>query len=119
MDLQLADKVYVVTGGSRGLGLATARALVADGARVVVSARREATLQQAVARLGPDRATAVAAAPLPATEQPSPFSFNGIIRDGQEPVELTAGSTAVFPLGWRGEWDVTQTLRKVFTIYRP
>ena len=39
--------------------------------------------------------------------------------DGQEPVELTAGSTAVFPLGWRGEWDVRQTLRKVFTIYRP
>ena len=39
--------------------------------------------------------------------------------DGQEPVELAAGSTAVFPLGWRGEWDVTQTLRKVFTIYRP
>jgi hypothetical protein len=40
-------------------------------------------------------------------------------QDGQEPVELTAGSTAVFPLGWQGEWDVTQTLRKVFTIYRP
>jgi uncharacterized cupin superfamily protein len=39
--------------------------------------------------------------------------------DGQEPVELVAGSTAVFPLGWRGQWDVTQTLRKVFTIYRP
>lgn len=39
--------------------------------------------------------------------------------DGQEPVEVTAGSTAVFPLGWRGEWEVTQTLRKVYTIYRP
>lgn len=39
--------------------------------------------------------------------------------DGQEAVELTAGSSALFPLGWRGEWDVTQTLRKVFTIYRP
>ena len=39
--------------------------------------------------------------------------------DGHEPVELTAGSTAVFPLGWRGEWDVRQTLRKVFVIYRP
>jgi hypothetical protein len=39
--------------------------------------------------------------------------------DGEEPVELTAGSTALFPLGWRGEWDVTQTLRKVFAIYRP
>ena len=39
--------------------------------------------------------------------------------DGQAPVELTAGSTALFPLGWRGEWDVTEQLRKVFAIYRP
>jgi 3-oxoacyl-[acyl-carrier protein] reductase len=39
MDLGLADRVYVVTGGTRGLGRATAAALVADGARVVVSSR--------------------------------------------------------------------------------
>ena len=39
--------------------------------------------------------------------------------DGQEPVELAAGSTAVFPVGWHGEWNVTETLRKIFTIYRP
>ncbi|MCR8670854.1 branched-chain amino acid ABC transporter permease [Agrococcus sp. HG114] len=32
-------------------------------------------------------ATAVAAAPLPLTEQPSPYNFNGIIRDGQTPIE--------------------------------
>ena len=36
MDLGLTDHVYVVTGGSKGLGRATADALVADGARVVV-----------------------------------------------------------------------------------
>ena len=39
MDLGLTDKVYVVTGGTRGLGLATAQALVAEGARVVVAGR--------------------------------------------------------------------------------
>ena len=44
MDLGLRDRVYVVTGGSRGLGLAGARALVADGARVVLCARDEDTL---------------------------------------------------------------------------
>ena len=47
MDLGLQDRVYVVTGASRGLGLATATALVADGARVLMCARDEAALQAA------------------------------------------------------------------------
>jgi len=61
MDLGLADRVYVLTGASRGLGRATAEVLVAEGARVVVSARREESLEEAVASLGRDRATAVVA----------------------------------------------------------
>lgn len=52
MDLGLAAKVYVVTGGSRGLGRATAEALVADGARVVISSRSADSVQAAVAELG-------------------------------------------------------------------
>lgn len=52
MDLGLADKVFLVTGGSRGLGLATAAALAAEGARVVLSARDEAALAEAAAGLG-------------------------------------------------------------------
>ena len=43
--------MYLVTGGSRGLGFAAAQALVADGARVVLSAPHEATASSAVARL--------------------------------------------------------------------
>jgi 3-oxoacyl-[acyl-carrier protein] reductase len=39
MDLGLTGKVFVVTGGSRRLGLATATVLVAEGARVVLAAR--------------------------------------------------------------------------------
>jgi len=52
MDLGLSDRVFVVTGGSRGLGLASAEALVAEGARVVVVARDQRGLDEAVARLG-------------------------------------------------------------------
>lgn len=52
MDLQLAGRVYVVTGGSRGLGFATAAALVGDGAKVVLSARDEERVAGAVRRLG-------------------------------------------------------------------
>jgi 3-oxoacyl-[acyl-carrier protein] reductase len=61
MDLQLGGKTYIVTGGSRGLGFAAARALVDDGARVVLSARHEATLRPAVEQLGEENATAVVA----------------------------------------------------------
>jgi 3-oxoacyl-[acyl-carrier protein] reductase len=51
MDLGLRDRVYLVTGGSRGLGFAAAEALIADGARVVLSAPHEATVSAAAARL--------------------------------------------------------------------
>lgn len=51
MDLELAGKVAIVTGSSRGLGLAGARALVAEGARVTVCARGGDALQAAEARL--------------------------------------------------------------------
>ncbi|MER5886339.1 SDR family oxidoreductase [Streptomyces sp. NPDC001941] len=54
MDLGLKDRVYVVTGGSRGLGFASARALVADGAKVVLVARDEKNVADAAAELGPD-----------------------------------------------------------------
>jgi 3-oxoacyl-[acyl-carrier protein] reductase len=39
MDLQLTDKVAIVTGSSRGLGLASARSLIAEGCRVCICAR--------------------------------------------------------------------------------
>jgi 3-oxoacyl-[acyl-carrier protein] reductase len=52
MDLGLSGRVYVVTGASRGLGLATARVLVDEGARVVMVARGEADLTTAVTELG-------------------------------------------------------------------
>ncbi|MEU7643740.1 MULTISPECIES: SDR family oxidoreductase [Streptomyces] len=56
MDLGLKDRVYVVTGATRGLGNATARQLVADGAKVVVTGRDEKTVAEAAAGLGPNAA---------------------------------------------------------------
>ncbi|CAM5580952.1 SDR family oxidoreductase [Streptomyces pilosus] len=54
MDLGLKDRVYVVTGATRGLGNASARELVADGARVVVTGREEQSAAEAAAALGPN-----------------------------------------------------------------
>ncbi|GIF60242.1 SDR family oxidoreductase [Asanoa iriomotensis] len=52
MDLGLADRVYVLTGATRGLGFATARYLVDEGARVIVSSRHQEHVDAAVAELG-------------------------------------------------------------------
>src|SRR5688572_15030838 len=51
MDLQLAGKVAVVTGGSRGLGLAAARSLAGEGCHVAICARGADTLEQAAREL--------------------------------------------------------------------
>lgn len=54
-------KVAIVTGASRGIGLAAARRIVAEGGRVVVTARGAEALEEAVTSLGgPGRAVAVA-----------------------------------------------------------
>ena len=51
MDLRLTGKVAIITGGSRGLGLASARALVAEGCHVVICARGAERLRQAADEL--------------------------------------------------------------------
>ena len=45
-------KVAVITGGNSGIGLATAKTLAAEGAKVVLFGRNQETLDQAVAEVG-------------------------------------------------------------------
>ena len=65
MNLELADKVAIVTGSSRGLGLAAARALAAEGSFVTLTARGVEALERAADELrasaGRDRVIAVPA----------------------------------------------------------
>ncbi|MFI5885971.1 SDR family oxidoreductase [Streptomyces sp. NPDC051554] len=86
MDLGLKDRVYVVTGATRGLGNASARELVADGAKVVVTGRDEKRAADAAAELGPnavgvavDNADAEAPARLIAAAREHFGGFDGIL----------------------------------------
>jgi len=57
---RFAGRVALVTGASRGIGLGIARRIVAEGGRVVITARKAEGLGEALAQLGPENAIAVA-----------------------------------------------------------
>jgi NAD(P)-dependent dehydrogenase (short-subunit alcohol dehydrogenase family) len=58
--VRFTGRVALVTGASRGIGLAVVERLVAEGASVTMTGRHAETLDEAVARLGADRVHAVA-----------------------------------------------------------
>ncbi|MGW5849462.1 SDR family oxidoreductase [Streptomyces sp. NPDC055254] len=86
MDLGLKDRVYVVTGATRGLGFASARELTADGAKVLLTGRDEKRAADAAAALGPgaagvaaDNADPAAAERLVAAARERFGRFDGIL----------------------------------------
>jgi NAD(P)-dependent dehydrogenase (short-subunit alcohol dehydrogenase family) len=67
--MRLANKTALITGGNSGIGLATARLFVAEGAKVVITGRNQATLDAAAQELGPNAlALAADATDIAATE---------------------------------------------------
>ncbi|WP_030300530.1 SDR family oxidoreductase [Streptomyces katrae] len=99
MDLGLKDRVYVVTGATRGLGFASARELAADGAKVIVTGRDAARAAEAAASLGPnavgvaaDNADPQAAAALVATAKERFGRLDGILISVGGPAPGSAAS---------------------------
>jgi NAD(P)-dependent dehydrogenase (short-subunit alcohol dehydrogenase family) len=67
--VRLANKTALITGGNSGIGLATARLFVKEGAKVVITGRNQTTLEAAAKELGPNALAIVAdATDIPATE---------------------------------------------------
>jgi NAD(P)-dependent dehydrogenase (short-subunit alcohol dehydrogenase family) len=62
MDLGLKNAVVLITGGSKGIGLACARSFAAEGARVAIASRSEANLARAAKALEQDGIKAIAIA---------------------------------------------------------
>ena len=68
--MRLANKTAFITGGNSGIGLATARLFVAEGARVAITGRNQATLDAAARELGSNALAVTAdATDIAATEQ--------------------------------------------------
>jgi 3-oxoacyl-[acyl-carrier protein] reductase len=85
----LAGKVALVTGGSRGIGAATCRVLAANGAKVAVNGRDHAAIDTIVARIDTDGGTAVAA-PGDVTDEAAVRSMRDTVEHALGPVEILA-----------------------------
>jgi NAD(P)-dependent dehydrogenase (short-subunit alcohol dehydrogenase family) len=110
---RFSDRVALVTGASRGIGLAVAERLVAEGARVVITARREEALAEAVARLGEDRARGVAG---PADDPGAREAAFAAAEEAFGPVDLLVNNAGVNP-AYGPSLDIDESaVRKLFEV---
>ncbi len=92
---RLAGRTALVTGASRGIGLGIAHRLVAEGARVVITARHQEALDAAVAELGgPDHAIAVAGGADEPTHRAAAFAAAA---ETFGPVDLLVNNAGINP----------------------
>ena len=88
-------RVVAITGGARGIGLATARALLAAGARVALGDIDETAARSAAAALGED----VVAAQLDVSDEASFASFLAAAEQELGPVDVLINNAGIMPIG--------------------
>jgi NAD(P)-dependent dehydrogenase (short-subunit alcohol dehydrogenase family) len=105
---QLQDKTAVVTGGSTGIGLATAARLVSEGAHVFITGRRKDALDRAVESIG----SAVTAVPGDVAEPADLDRLYEAVRErgrGLDVLFANAGTAALAPLAEATQEEFDQT----------
>ncbi|MGH2877823.1 MAG: SDR family NAD(P)-dependent oxidoreductase, partial [Solirubrobacteraceae bacterium] len=91
----LAGKVVAITGAARGIGRATAAALIAQGARVAIGDIDASLAQSAAAELG----QGTVGLPLDVTER---ASFDGFLTQAEHslgPLDVLVNNAGIMPIG--------------------
>ena len=96
--IALAGKVVVITGGSRGLGLVLARALIERGARVAICARDADELARAHRDLE-ERGGEVFSAPCNVTDRNDVMRFIASVEDDFGPIEVLVNNAGIIQVG--------------------
>lgn len=115
MDLGLTGKVAWVTGGSSGLGRATADALAAEGANVAISARDRAALERAADEIGAAGGGRCAAVPLDVTDGPAIEVAARAVVDELGPIDVLVANAGGPPPGPFAAFD-DDVLYDAFTL---
>ena len=108
MARRLEGQIAVVTGGTSGIGVATAKRFAAEGARVFVTGRRSAELDAAVAAIGP-RATGIQADSASLSDLNRLYERVKVDAGRIDVLFVNAGGGSMLPLGsiTEGQYDDT------------
>ena len=100
---RLANKIAVITGGNSGIGRATAQRFLAEGARVVITGRNRAAIDETVVALSSDRVSALKADAGSPTEMEHVFAAVAKTHGKIDVLFLNAGIAPVAPLASMSE----------------